>query len=77
MLLGDAVAHFAASLQHPEWHFAMDDDKPAAVASRRRVLGLIADGGMMAMGFHMPFPSIGRVERFRDGFRWLQAGRAT
>jgi glyoxylase-like metal-dependent hydrolase (beta-lactamase superfamily II) len=76
MLLGDAVAHFAASLQHPDWHFAMDDDKPGAAASRRRLLGMIAGGDMMAMGFHMPFPAIGRLERFRDGFRWLPAGGA-
>jgi len=70
MVMGDTAAHYALSMAHPEWHFAMDDDKPAAVESRRRVLGAIADGGMRAIGFHMPFPAVGRVARAGDGFRW-------
>ena len=24
------------------------------------------------LGFHMPFPALGRVERFGDSFRWVQ-----
>lgn len=70
MMMGDIAAHFALSLARPDWHFAMDDDKRAAVASRRRVLGTVADRGMLAVGFHMPFPSVGRVERAGEGFRW-------
>lgn len=74
MILSDTVAHFGASLQHPDWHFAMDDDPEKAVISRKRVLGQVADGQMAAIGFHMPFPSVGYVERFRDGFKWITAG---
>jgi glyoxylase-like metal-dependent hydrolase (beta-lactamase superfamily II) len=70
VLMGDTIAHFALSLRRPDWHFAMDDDKPAAAATRARLLGMLADGGAMAMGFHMPFPAIGRVERLGDGYRW-------
>ena len=73
MLLCDTVAHFAASLQHPEWQFAMDDNPEKAVISRKRVLGQVADGQMAAIGFHMPFPSVGHIERFRDGFKWIPA----
>lgn len=75
MLMGDTAAHFAISLARPGWHFAMDDDKDAAVESRRRVLGTIADAGMRAIGFHMPFPAIGRVTRAGDGFRWVPEAR--
>jgi glyoxylase-like metal-dependent hydrolase (beta-lactamase superfamily II) len=74
MLLSDTVAHFAASLQHPEWQFFMDDNPEKAVVSRKRVLGRVADDKMTAVGFHMPFPSVGYVERFRDGFKWIPAG---
>jgi glyoxylase-like metal-dependent hydrolase (beta-lactamase superfamily II) len=74
MLLSDTVAHFAASMQHPEWQFAMDDNPEKAVVSRKRVLGQVADDQMAAIGFHMPFPSVGYVERFRDGFKWVPAG---
>ena len=71
VLMGDVTAHFVLSFQRPDWHFAMDDDKPAAVAARRHLLEILAEGSMMAMGFHLPFPSLGHVERFRDGYRWV------
>lgn len=71
MMIGDAAVHFALSLARPDWHFAMDDDRPVAAASRRRLLGTVADGGMLAVGFHMPFPAVGRIERSGRGFRWV------
>jgi glyoxylase-like metal-dependent hydrolase (beta-lactamase superfamily II) len=74
MLLCDTVAHFAASVQHPDWRFAMDDNPDKAVISRKRVLSQVADDRMAAIGFHMPFPSVGHIERFRDGFKWIPAG---
>lgn len=74
MLLCDTVAHFGASLQHPDWHFAMDDNPEKAVVSRKRVLGRVADDRMAAIGFHMPFPSVGHVDRHKSGFKWIPAG---
>lgn len=73
MILSDTVAHYAVSLTHPEWHFGMDDNPEAAVVSRKRVLGQVADAKMAAIGFHMPFPSVGYVERRGDGFAWVAA----
>jgi len=29
---------------------------------------------MMAIGFHMPFPSIGWIDQTADGHRWVAAG---
>ncbi len=73
MILSDTVAHYAVSLSHPEWHFAMDDNPEKAAISRRRVLNQIADAKMTAIGFHMPFPSVGYVDRHDDGFVWVPA----
>ena len=73
MIMSDTVAHYAVSLSHPEWHFGMDDNPEAAVVSRKRVLSQVADEKMAAIGFHMPFPSVGYVERRGDGFAWVPA----
>jgi glyoxylase-like metal-dependent hydrolase (beta-lactamase superfamily II) len=71
MIMSDTVAHYAVSLSHPEWHFAMDDNPEVAAVSRRRLLDQIAAAKMAAVGFHMPFPSVGYIERRGDGFVWL------
>ena len=51
----------------------MDDNPEAAAVSRRRLLNQIADDRMTAIGFHMPFPSVGYIECYGDGFVWLPA----
>lgn len=73
MIMSDTVAHYAVSLSHPDWHFSMDDNPEAAAVSRRRLLNQITDARMTAIGFHMPFPSVGYIDRHGDGFVWLPA----
>ena len=67
MIMSDTVAHYAISIPNPEWHFSMDDDPETAAVSRRRVLSQIADNKMAAIGFHMPFPSVGLHLGLDDG----------
>ncbi|PZO76650.1 MAG: MBL fold metallo-hydrolase [Mesorhizobium amorphae] len=71
MLTGDTANHFVASLQKPDWEVRFDMDKAAAAATRKRVFGTIADERLPFMGYHMPFPAVGYVERFEDGFRFI------
>lgn len=73
MLTADTANHYVASLQRPDWHVAFDFDKKAAAATRKAIFGRIADAGMPFIGHHMPFPSIGYVERMGDGFRYVPA----
>jgi hypothetical protein len=58
------------AVQRPEWFFEMDDDKDRAVASRKRILEMAATERMPVVGFHMPFPGIGYVERAGAAYRW-------
>jgi glyoxylase-like metal-dependent hydrolase (beta-lactamase superfamily II) len=74
MIMSDTVAHFAVSISHPEWHFAMDDDPEAAVVSRKRVLETVSSEKMLAIGFHMPFPSVGYIDKHGDGYKWVAHG---
>ncbi len=69
----DVSNHHIFSVQQPEWHGSFDDDKEAAVATRKRVLDLAATDRMPVVGYHMPFPSVGFIERAGGSYRWIPA----
>jgi len=71
VLWADACNHYVASLQKPEWHVIFDMDKAAAIASRKKILGMVAADKVPATGYHMPFPALGYVEQQGDAFRWV------
>ncbi|MDY8109357.1 MBL fold metallo-hydrolase [Fulvimarina sp. 2208YS6-2-32] len=72
MLTADTANHFVASLQRPQWHVRFDIDKERAAETRERVFGRIADERIPFIGYHMPFPAVGYVERMADGgFRYI------
>ncbi len=71
MLTADTANHYVWSLANPDWEVRFDADKEQAAATRREVLGFIADERIPMLGYHMPFPAVGFVERDGDGFRWV------
>ncbi|MGH6900593.1 MAG: MBL fold metallo-hydrolase [Geminicoccaceae bacterium] len=71
LLWADATNHYVVSLQRPDWQVQVDDDKEAAIATRRRILDMVATDRLWAIGYHMPFPAVGAVERTPDGYRWV------
>jgi glyoxylase-like metal-dependent hydrolase (beta-lactamase superfamily II) len=73
LVWADVSNHFVFSVQRPEWHVAADDDKPAAVAMRKRVFDWVATDRLPVVGYHMPFPSLGYVERAGGTYRWVPA----
>ena len=73
LLWGDVTNHYVVSLQRPEWHVGVDDDRDKAVATRRRILDMVATERLWVIGFHMPFPAVGVVEKTHDGYRWHPA----
>ncbi len=76
MLFADLANHPVWSLAHPDWEVRFDNDKDMAAASRRRVLDMLATDRIPAIGYHMPFPGIGYVDRRGDGFAWVpEAGQ--
>lgn len=69
---GDCAHHHVASLAHPEWHCVFDIDNEAAVATRKRIYDMAATDRLPVIGYHMPFPSVGYVERSSPGsYRWI------
>ena len=69
---GDCAHHQVASLARPDWHCVFDIDKERGAATRTRIYDMAATDRVPVIGYHMPFPSIGYVERLdATGYRWL------
>lgn len=69
--LADTSNHYVASLQRPDWRVRFDHLPEQATATRRRVLGMVADRREPFLGYHMPFPGIGFAEKTGEGFRFV------
>lgn len=68
---GDCAHHQVASLAQPDWHCVFDADKEQGAATRKRVYDMLATERLPIIGYHMPFPSVGYVERQGSAYRWL------
>jgi glyoxylase-like metal-dependent hydrolase (beta-lactamase superfamily II) len=69
--LGDAAAH-PLHLEEPEWQNGFDLSASRAAQTRRTLLARAAAENMHVMGFHFPFPSVGRIaERGAAAWTWL------
>lgn len=73
LVMADVTNHFVMSLMKPEWHVRFDMDKDGAIATRKRVLDMLAADRFPVTGYHMPFPAVGYIEKIGDGYRWMQA----
>ncbi len=69
--LVDTAVHYIAGLEHPEWTVGADLDKPRAVETRRRLLSQAVEERLLIAGYHFPFPGVGRVMRYGEGFRYV------
>ena len=74
VIWADTTNHFVVSLQRPDWHVRFDMNKDDAVASRKKMLDMVAADKLLATGYHMPFPAVGYVVKHGSGYRWVPAG---
>jgi glyoxylase-like metal-dependent hydrolase (beta-lactamase superfamily II) len=70
MHMGDIAHNPVTSLQHLEWTPVFDYEPAQAIKSRKAILDRVATDGVMAMGYHFPFPAIGHVVRHGTAYRW-------
>ena len=73
LIWGDVANHYIMSIQQPEWHVGFDHEKDKAVATRKRVFDMVSADRIAAVGYHMPFPSLGWVEKSGTSYRWVPA----
>lgn len=69
--LVDTAVHYIAGLEHPNWTVGADLNKPLAVETRRRLLNRAVEERLLIAGYHFPFPGVGRVMRYGEGFRYV------
>lgn len=75
VVLGDALTHPVISFAHPDWRPAADHVPEQAVETRRKLLDKLATDKSRVIGYHLPFPGIGRVEKTKDGaYAYVAAG---
>ncbi|WP_407529475.1 MBL fold metallo-hydrolase [Methylobacterium oryzisoli] len=68
---GDAV--FPVGFEQPDWHNGFEHDPEEAARVRVRLLRELAETGEWLVATHLPFPSVGRVAREGEAFRWVPA----
>ena len=72
LLIGaDALSHPAVSFARPDWRWGSDYDSDRAVAARRRLLDWLAGERIALVGFHLPWPGHGMVERSGTAYRFV------
>ena len=68
MVVGDVLTNAEYSFSHPEWEMATDSDAAQGVAARKTLLDRLAADKTHLVGYHLPHPGTGRVERIDTGF---------
>lgn len=73
ILTADSANHYVLSLQRPDWEVRFDMDKAQAASSRKKVFDMVATDRLPFVGYHMPFPAVGFVEKQDQGYRFVPA----
>lgn len=71
ILTGDAITVPAVFFAHPEWKFGFDADGDLAGKNRRVLLDMAAAGKKQMLGYHWPFPGLGRAEAKDGAFAYV------
>lgn len=70
VIAADFANHYVWSLAHPNWEVKFDMDKQAAAATRVQLLDMLAADKIPFIGYHMPWPAVGYVEKQGDGYAY-------
>jgi glyoxylase-like metal-dependent hydrolase (beta-lactamase superfamily II) len=68
---GDVLTHPAISFARPEWRTGSDFDRDRGVATRKRMLDRLTTDRIAFIGFHLPWPGHGLVERKDASYRYV------
>ena len=71
LIVGDALNNVALSFEYPRLPSPADQDPEQAALTRMALLDRLASEKMRMIGFHMPTPGFGRVERRDSAYRFV------
>jgi glyoxylase-like metal-dependent hydrolase (beta-lactamase superfamily II) len=72
LLTADLAYHPVVNIDQP-WRPGPDRDKDTALASRHRIFDMAAADRLLVLGFHYPFPGLGRILKIDTGYAWVPA----
>jgi len=72
LLTADLAYHPVVNVDR-NWQPGPDRDKDAALKSRRRIFDRAATDKLLVLGFHYPFPGLGRILKTDGGYAWIPA----
>lgn len=72
LLTADLAYHPVVNVDRP-WLPGPDRDKETALASRRRIFDRAATDRIPVLGFHFPFPGLGRMLKTDQAYAWVPA----
>jgi glyoxylase-like metal-dependent hydrolase (beta-lactamase superfamily II) len=68
---GDVLTHPLISFAHPEWRPTADHVPEQAAQTRAKLLDRLATDRSKLIGFHLPYPGVGVVERKDGAYRFV------
>ncbi len=68
---GDVLVNPVVSFQRPEWAWGADIDRDQGARTRRKLLDQLASERTHLLGYHLPWPGIGHVERKDTAYRFV------
>jgi len=71
IIAGDVLTHAIVSFRYPQWRPAADHVPDQAVATRKKLLDRLATDRSRLIGFHLPYPGHGMVERKDGAYRFV------
>ncbi|MEG9862823.1 MAG: MBL fold metallo-hydrolase [Parvularculales bacterium] len=71
MIVGDALTHPLISFENPKFRNLSDMDADAAVKSRLTLLDRLHAEKMPLIGYHLPQPGLGHVEKAAGAWRYI------
>jgi glyoxylase-like metal-dependent hydrolase (beta-lactamase superfamily II) len=71
LVLGDALTHEVISFAEPQWAWGSDVQQEIAAQTRIKLLGELAADKINVVGYHLPYPGVGRVEKYQTAFKFI------
>lgn len=72
MVIGDAITNEVISFAKPDWVWGSDVQPDIAVKTRLSLLGELAADKIGLIGYHLPHPGVGQVEKHQTAYRFIQ-----
>ena len=73
-IVGDAISYAVISFLKPDWPSGNDQDREQGAKTRIALLDRLAAERPRIIGYHLPHPGLGRVERKGQAYRFSAEG---